>query len=398
MYTLYQQLEGDPASLPDNYVTALARDDSGGLWIGTYSQYVARLDTRDDVFRPYPPARNSGQPGDHAYALLPAADVVWVGTGHGLERLDPRSGQRTLVLPLPAARLTDRPQALLRDQRDTLWYATATGLYRLPANATGSGGAARIGNQTGLQALLRDASGRIWVAGTAGLFLLQDRGSLLHVWPRPGSGDAGSLHAIAAAPDGYLWLAVDGDGLRRFDPSTGATIALRANPLLPGSLPEDHINALLVDQGGLLWTGGQYHGAAVADSRGARFRYLVDLRPSEPGQPAVDSSIRAIFQDPERRLWLAADDGRLLRFDPRTGFEDLSALLPATKARGSGPWLSPIRAMAVPGSPRHRACSGWIPDCRHCSRWRSRASPRPRCAAWRSPPTAPCGWAATRPA
>ncbi len=331
-YTLYRQDPRDPGSLPDSFVTALARDDNHGLWVGTYSQYIARMDLRDGRIRHYPVGGGDGPGSRRVFALLAEAGVVWVGTEHGLERLDPASGKRSRVLALPATRLGEQPQALLRGPRGTLWYATAIGLYRVEAASA----PARVGPELPLRTLLRDRSGRVWAGGEDALYLLQDRSKLLQVWPRAGSGDGGDVRALVEAPDGQLWFSAAPYGLRRFDPRSGAATALRQNALLPGALPEDAINALLVDNAGLLWVGGQYHGVAVADAHGARFRYIVDLAQHGSDRPALDSSIRAIYQSRDRRLWLGTDDGRLLRYDPSTGFRDFSALLPDTPNGRSG--------------------------------------------------------------
>lgn len=333
-YALYRQDPRDPGSLPDSFVTALSQDRSHGLWIGTYSQYVARLDLRNGHIRRY--AAGDDGPGNRdrqVFALLAEAGAVWVGTARGLERLDPASGRRTRVLALPPQPLTGKPQALLRDPAGSLWYATAAGLYRFDA---AGGPAIRIEPATSLNTVLRDRSGRLWAGGDGGLFLLQDqmlqgRRDLLHVWPKIDA-VAGSrnVRALVQAPDGQLWFAVGATGLRRFDPRTGETLVLRQDDALPGALPEDVVNTLLIDKAGLLWVGGQFHGVAVADARGARFRYLADLDRGNDSRRRIDNSVRAIYQDRDGRLWLGTDDGHLLRYSRARGFEDFSTLLPST--------------------------------------------------------------------
>ncbi len=348
-YLLYRQDVRDPGSLPDSFITALAPDANGGLWIGTYSHDVARLDLASGQITRYGDRQAGSDRIRQVMALLPTPQGIWIASQGGLDRLDPTSGRRMHILTLPAGTPPGESQALLRDQQGTIWYATAAGLYRLDRDGTVP--ALRIDNAGPLHSLLRDRSGRIWAGGSGGLFLLSDRRSLLRAWPH-GDDAGGDVRALAQAPDDHVWMSITGAGLRRFDPGSGTTQSLRQDVALPASLPEDAINALLVDSGGLLWVGGQLRGVSVADSRGARFPYLVDLE--QGNNPGTDNlhggaradSVRAIISTHDQRLWLASDDGRLLRYAADSGFEDFSSLL-KPPAGHKGPWR--VMAFADPG-------------------------------------------------
>jgi diguanylate cyclase (GGDEF)-like protein/PAS domain S-box-containing protein len=335
-YTLYRENPRNVDSVPDSFITALSVDGGRGLWIGTYSQYVARLDLDTGHIRRYA-AKGHGNNGHQVFAMVAAPRDVWIGTADGLDRLDPASGRQSRIVSLPSTLLTGRAQALMRDEQGTIWYGTAAGLYRIDR---GTGTATQLRPALPVNALLRDRSGRIWVGTRSGLYLVTDRRSLVQAWPRAAAGTAQDVRALAESPDGQVWMAIAAAGLRRFDPTTGRTIALRQDDTLPASLPEDGINALLVDRAGLLWVGGQLHGAAIADSRGARFPYLVD-RDLATAQ-GLGNSIRAVHQAADGRLWMATDDGRLLRYDSTGGFDDFTTLLHA----GRQAPVAPTRAMA----------------------------------------------------
>src|ERR1700744_5301650 len=49
-YRIYQQKEGQPNSLSDNYVTAITEDNAGNLWIGTLHGGVNLHDRRNNTF------------------------------------------------------------------------------------------------------------------------------------------------------------------------------------------------------------------------------------------------------------------------------------------------------------------------------------------------------------
>ncbi len=316
-YRVFRHDPNDPGSLPDSFVTEIAASDGPVLWVGTFSQYVARMDLRTGAVRRYGSAAPDRRDDRQVVALAAAPDALWVGTVRGLDRLDPASGHRERLLDLPD-RTGSRGQQLLRDREGRLWYATGAGLYRIEGRT-----ARRIGDAAPAWSLLQDREGRLWVGGDRGLERIEGE-ARVPVWLGDTPRQPAQVRAIVQSPDGRLWLSAYPDGLRRFDPATGTVGALRADPSVPGALPEDAIGRLLVDRSGTLWVGGQYRGAAVGDPRGARFAYVTSTPDADRRSPAADDSVRAVTGTPGA-LWISTDGDRLLRYDLATGaYEDLS--------------------------------------------------------------------------
>ena len=331
-YSVLRHDPRNPASLPDSYVTALALKGRGALWVGTYSEYVARLDLGTGTIRRYasPPSRAAR----HVQALLADGPFLWIGTLAGLERLDTRNGQRLQVLRLAEAPLRASPgQHLLAQPGGGVLYGAGTGLYRV----SGSGKVEAVGAPGPVRALLGEADGAVWVGRSDGLHRVQ-RDVLVRIWPAAGTQRA--VRAIARTRDGALWISIFNEGLARLGPA-GDMTPIRERVAGTTGLTEDTINVLRVDHSGLLWVGGQFRGVAVVDPRGTRFEYLLDPRSAKL---AVQDSARAVFPHPDGSLWIGTDSGQLLRHDLSTGlFQDFSPLLTALP---EGPGLRRVMAMA----------------------------------------------------
>ncbi|HJW47650.1 MAG TPA: two-component regulator propeller domain-containing protein, partial [Lysobacter sp.] len=206
-YTQYRHDPRDPASLPDSYVTALAPEGDQALWVGSYSQYVSRLDLSNGRIRRYVVA-DGGQAKRQVMALLPHAGKVWVGTVAGLERLDPVSGTRDRVITLDPLVLRGWPmQALVAAPDGAIWYGCATGLYRIGPR----GGVERMRPPLAVRSLLQDHRGQLWIGSAEGLYRLASDGhSLLKAWP---AGDqVAEVRALVEAPDHRLWLSLGSQG------------------------------------------------------------------------------------------------------------------------------------------------------------------------------------------
>lgn len=344
-YVLHRNNPNDPAAtLPDNYITALALDGAdekgnGGntLWVGTQSQYLASMNLATGALQRYEPPATSdadaepttlaqSQAESQVMALLPHNGALWVGTVAGLHRLDPRHPQqRQWVLRLPVEQVRDMPsQTLIPGKGDDLWYACAGGLWRIGADNK----PVRIGAPRVLRTVMIDHRGQLWAGGRDGLFKLSDDG--LELIPVKGAPLEGlrEVRAIAEDSTHRLWLADGTQGLRRYDPATGTGETIREQYGVAASLPDANVGSLMVDKGGLLWIGGQFRGVSVVDPRGTRFTYALDLEKPTGDNPAADNSVRAAIQDDTGALWLGTDTSRLLRYDlANDRFEDLSHVL-----------------------------------------------------------------------
>jgi diguanylate cyclase (GGDEF)-like protein/PAS domain S-box-containing protein len=324
---LLEHRPGHPRSLPGNFVTALAEDDRGNLWIGANSASLARFDlaagllhTHDGVFAAVEP------PLREVTALAWQSGVgLWIGDPFGVLLL-PQDGEKALRMTGDAPRRIHRlvPLAdggVLAASSDGVLRVEPTGDVRVQPGSEGRS----------YHAVLVRASGEMVAGGGTGLDLL------LHdsVAPVPMPIDeGGKVVALAEDLDGRLWVGLSNRGLLRLA-EDAPPLHLVHDRYEPGGLPENEIAALMVDRNGLLWVGGFARGAARTPARGSPFRYLAAR--VAPQQPLLGNNVRALAEDAAGGMWIGFDGDGLLRLGPdRASFEDYAPALAAALADDQG--------------------------------------------------------------
>jgi len=293
-YSLYKHDADDPDSLPDSFVTALAQDNRGRLWLGGNTRGLASLDpVSGKIVASAQITDRDAQPRSAISALLfDPARGLWIGTAAGIELMD-EAGARRQIFRFPTGEgMATRVHGFALTPDGTLWSATTAGLLHIApgsevvSNATANGVAA-------VRCVLVAADATIYTGSESGLYRIDAQdGSAKRVWPTTDRHpNTAQIHALAQDRQGRLWLAVYGAGLTIYDPADGSTQSLRHDAAMPGSLPDDFTTQLAVDRSGLLWVGGEIGGAATTDPDGAQFRYVMD---PAPGRNAMTNMVRAI--------------------------------------------------------------------------------------------------------
>lgn len=277
--------------LVDMFAWPIVQDLEGFMWIGSlaglqrydgYSVTSYRHDSRD----------STSLRSNLIRSLLVDADgALWVGTNTGVDLLDPSTGGITHV-ELDAAVAAD--SALLL----TSW------------------------------ALHQDSAGTVWVGTDNGLYSLEgpDWRDVRHHTSEPD--DLGAPMAriddIAEADGGVFWLATQGTGLVRFDPSAGsgelaqpgAFTAHRHDPSDPNSLSSDTIWDVHLAADGTLWVGTLGGGLCRFEQQQEEFTCFRH----DPADPAgiSDDTVQSIYEDESGRLWLGTGLGGVSILDPAT--------------------------------------------------------------------------------
>ena len=321
---------GADAGLSQGSVTAIQQDAAGFMWIGTedglnrYDGYEMRHIVRD---RKNP----HSLPNNWISALArDASGRLYVGTdGGGVSSLDPATGAFVPVTGANGRALLD-PQARVRglmfDRKGRLWVGTRGSGVSVVDLAAGETRQFRrdLTNPRSLSDdavydIVEDGDGAIWVASEAGLDRIDPNTDSVEQWSdrlhelQP-TGANRRVSALLVDERGILWAAT-GSGLARLDPATGNLAVLRHAVGDRNSLPDDRVTALLQDGEQRMWV-GTTGGLALLDRRAEKFSVFRH----DPGDASSlpDDYITSLFEDAGGLLWIGTKSGGLARWNPRS--------------------------------------------------------------------------------
>ena len=200
-------------------INAISSDREGNLWIGYYSDGVARY--RQGAFLTY--TTNDGLSDDQVTSVLQdRTGNIWIGTNKGLDRL--RDGKFT-THPLPNRKSNPRINSLALDRDGNLWAGTNEGAFRVKYDPRCSGEACRVQfvplptesiPQARVRVIFGDRDGAIWIGTDLDGLVRYQNGQSTTFTQKDGLGHD-AVRGICQDKDGNL----DWNARRRVEPVQG---------------------------------------------------------------------------------------------------------------------------------------------------------------------------------
>jgi signal transduction histidine kinase/ligand-binding sensor domain-containing protein/ActR/RegA family two-component response regulator len=291
----FTHIKNDPAnpdSLSDNTIMTLCEDHRGAVWIGTYrgglNKYVpgeADNEHKKHRFTHYRhnPADPASLSNDFVSAVFQdSRKDLWIGTiGGALNRFEPETGTFTrfpVDMDKAGAIKNESIITIYEDRTGGVWFGTVTGLQRyLPETGTFSWYKHEPGNPHSLsksyiRSIYQDRRGRLWL-GTDGGGLNRMKPAdnpdspptFIHYTEKDGLPGNVVLN-ILEDEEGNLWLSTF-NGLSRFNPDSGVFTDFNSSDGLQGN--QFNGGAALKSRSGELFFGGT-KGFNVFDPRRIR--------------------------------------------------------------------------------------------------------------------------------
>ena len=327
-FTIYKNIPTDPGSISNNFITSIAEDTNGDLWIATWGGGVNRYDRAKDRFVRYKvnPSTNFINS-----LLVDSKGFIWVGAnGGGLVVLDPRSGGTTTYKndPNDPASISDNEvKTVIEDSRHRIWLGTVLGgldlydpekhsflrfLHDPRDSRTLSGNYA--------QRVYEDKQKNIWIGTEGGLDLFDPvTGQFRHFRNDPKQKHSLSTNTVLSLSDddnGNLWVGTDNGGLNILDRTTGEFHVYLHDEVDNNSLSNNSIHSLYRDPMGNMWIGTYSGGVNFFNKATNQFRLY---KHNSSPQSLSNNNVLDIQEDAAHHIWVGTDGGGLELLDPVTG-------------------------------------------------------------------------------
>jgi ligand-binding sensor domain-containing protein/serine phosphatase RsbU (regulator of sigma subunit) len=315
----------NPQSLSLNNVSSLLVDKSGILWVGTVGGGVSIHDYGKEKFHVHRLSAYTGTSVNNNMIWSISGDddnIIWLGTGGGgLNRFEPKYGQYTYYTAENSSISDNHVISVAQSPSDAnrLWVGTDHGLneldkktgkfkiYAANAEDTASLSDAHINS-------LYEANGFLWI-GTSegGLNSLNLKTGKFKSYKNDinlsHSISENTIETLIVDKQGYVWCGTTGGGLNRFDPKTEKFTIYKSKIEDQFSLSNNIVKCIYEEKSGNLWIGTN-GGLNYFD----RYKNIFIRYTTKDGLP--HNTVQAIQQDDNDNVWVSTNRG-ISKFDAK---------------------------------------------------------------------------------
>jgi ligand-binding sensor domain-containing protein/signal transduction histidine kinase/DNA-binding response OmpR family regulator len=333
-FQVYHHDPKQPGSISADFITSIAEDNQGRLWVGTQFDGL-NIKNNDGSFMVYKQPGGTGMNNNIRTILPVKGGNLWIGTQDGLSIIDPQTLTSNSYRhdPGKSSSLSNNSvHTLYQDKYGTVWIGTYHGginfaySYTTPFNIYQNNNLSSSISNNVISSVTEDEQQNLWIGTEGGglnYFNRQtgDFYSYKNSPGEPGSISSNLVKVVYKDREGRLWIGTSyGNGLNLYHAATKKFQRIVLNKQVKEYGNFDEILALQQTYDGVLWVGAQSG--------------LTILRPDNTGQfPNRTSSctlnnrlpnknIHALFEDSRRNLWIGTSAG-LFVFNPATNHLEL---------------------------------------------------------------------------
>ncbi len=272
-FSNYSAIPNEPNSIPDNYVTGLAFDSTGKLWIGTTSG-LCYYDSSSSLFKRV--ELHNANPNDtYRYRVIRSivitkSDMLYAGTYGGLQIVNLRTNNKEHLThnnrdseSLSHNSLFD----IVENKDNTLWIASYGGglnLYDPKSKKFKSWKNDESDSESlssnNLSTVYMDDKGLLWVGIDDNRLCVHNTkakkfNSIVSQGSQPHGISSGWVQTVYQQNDSIFWLGLNGNGLNQLNLNTGVAKKFLNDPSNPFSLGDNSVVSIDQDNEKNIWVG-----------------------------------------------------------------------------------------------------------------------------------------------
>lgn len=309
----YSRISGISTSLSNDRVYSIFKDRGGIIWIGTESG-LNKLDKRKTVFRHWEeePGKDNSLKGNPVFSFHEDhSNIIWIGTDGGLHKFDIDKGIFTRYLHNlhnPRSLSSDKVLVIYKDKQDGLWVGTESGLNKLDRETETF---SHYLTKQWVKAIYEQKPGILWVATSEALYKSGENYGKFTPVEKQESGlfslaPGGVNCLLEDKTNDILWIGTEEEGLNRyrFQAQTEKLKTFMHDPNDSGTISDNNIRCLYLDNSGNLWIGTFQGGLNRFDSESGKLERI----------QGIPNTICGILEDDSGNLWISTAKG-LVRYN-----------------------------------------------------------------------------------
>ncbi len=333
-FTLYRNKETDNSSISGNFISAIAEDKEGNIWVATGKNGLNCFNRSTEKFTRYT------REGKNQFAIssnqlqsvtIDSDGNIWIGTADaGMDRLNTATGTRIHYSSNKndSTSLSENNVInIYEDSKKNIWVAVYGGGLNLLNKKSNTFTRYRHqnSNRTSISSdkvysIFEDSRNRLWI-GThgGGLNLFNPLTGTFRRFEYDASNPNGlpsnELYAIGEDDEHNLWIGTENAGLSIFNLHTEVFNNYLHDEMDNSSLANNSIYTAYKDRKGNMWVGTFAGGVNLFNKDYNEFNHYKHT--SSPNSLS-QNNVLSITEDRQKKIWIGTDGGGLDLFDPVT--------------------------------------------------------------------------------
>ncbi len=325
-FKIFKPSLNDTTSISDNWITDLAEDNDGNIWIATYGGGFNKFDKKTNKFTRFTQNQINSR-------LLPSNIInsiyfdkkenLWIGTKEGLCRLNIKENK---LYNFNQNELKKNIIKVISDNENNLWLATdSIGIVKFNESKN----QISVFNEKkkdefyfkgiNVFTLLADSKRNIWAASGKGLSIKKngEKGfKRFEIFDKNEKLSKIQINNIFEDENNIYWLGTEGSGIIKLNLANNHIEVFENNPYVENSLSDNQVLTAIKDRSGIIWFGTYGGGVSKFDKKKNRFKlFTKDILNKNS---LDDGFIHAIADDNSGKVWIGTGKG-LNILDPKSG-------------------------------------------------------------------------------